>query len=265
MGVRARGAYPMMLVGGTALEYRLIPGDAAKPTLVLLHEGLGCVALWRNFPELLAKATGCAVFAYSRAGYGRSDRITLPRPLDYMTIEAIDVLPGVLARANISRYILVGHSDGASIALVYAGRLKDPGLSAVVVMAPHVFAEQCGIDSIRRITAAFRHGELRQRLHKYHGNNVDCAFNGWSGVWLDPDFMQWSIVADLDGIEVQLLQIQGADDEYGTQQQLRQIADGVRIEVETVELPACGHAPHLERTDETVAAIAKFVANSPLH
>lgn len=139
-----------------------------------------------------------------------------------------------------------------------AGKLKDPGLFSVVVMAPHVFAAQCGIDSITAIEKAFRHGELRQRLHKYHGSNVDCAFNGWSGAWLDPDFMQWTIVADLAGIEVPLLQVQGRNDEYGTRQQLSQIAAAVRPTVETVELDACGHAPHLERANETVAAITDF-------
>ncbi len=258
MGSAAGDAYPRMVVDDVALEYRLIPGDAAKPALVLLHEGLGCVALWRNFPDLLARATGCTVFTYSRAGYGSSEPIVLPRPLDYMTIEAVEVLPQVLARANINQHMLIGHSDGASIALVYAGLLNDPGLRSVVVMAPHVFAEPCGIDAIKSIEKTFRRGDLRRRLYKYHGRNVDCAFDGWSGAWLDPDFMQWTIVADLAGIDVPLLQIQGLNDEYGTQLQLRQIAHAVRVDIETVELDACGHAPHLERSDETVAAIAEF-------
>tara|TARA_Y100000588_G_scaffold368385_2_gene436192 strand:+ start:2170 stop:2976 length:807 start_codon:yes stop_codon:yes gene_type:complete len=250
--------YPTMFVDGVALEYRLVPGDPSKPTIVLLHEGLGCVALWKNFPDLLAAITGCAVFAYSRAGYGGSDAIALPRPLEYMTREAIEVLPKVLACASIKRYVLVGHSDGASIALVYAGNIKDLGCCSVVAMAPHVIAEQCGIDSIRTRESAFCHGELRCRLLKYHGNNVDCAFLGWCGAWLDPDFMDWTIVADLAGIEVPLLLIQGREDEYGTPQQLREIERAVLSTPQTMELRDCGHSPHFDCADETMAAIAEF-------
>lgn len=257
MGMRGR-TYPIMFVNGVALEYRLVPGDPSKPTLVLLHEGLGCVAMWKNFPDLLAAITGCTVFVYSREGYGGSDPIALPRPLEYMTREAIEVLPNVLACAGIKRYVLIGHSDGASIALVYAGNTKDPGLCSVVVIAPHVIAEECGIDSIKTIDAAFCDGGLRRRLHRYHGTNVDCAFLGWRGAWLDPNFMHWTIVADLAGIEVPLLLIQGCEDEYGTMQQLREIEGAVRSTPKTVELRDCGHSPHFDCADETVAAIAEF-------
>lgn len=258
MGGVERGPYPVMSVNGSMLEYRSIAGDASKPTLVLLHEGLGCVALWRDFPDRLAAATGHPVFAYSRAGYGGSDPITLPRPLEYMTLEATEVLPSVLESANITQYTLIGHSDGASIALVYAGNINDVGLCSVVVIAPHVFAEQCGINSIAAVEGSFLDGDLRARLKKYHGSNVDCAFQGWCGAWLDPKFLQWTIVQHLAGIGVPLLQIQGRDDEYGTVRQLRQIETAVDVNVKTRLLDVCGHAPHLECAEETVAAIAEF-------
>jgi pimeloyl-ACP methyl ester carboxylesterase len=254
-----------MSVGGTDLEFRSIQGDASKPTLVLLHEGLGCVALWRDFPDRLAVATGQAVFAYSRAGYGGSDPVAVPRPLDYMTIEAIDVLPHVLNKANIGGTTLIGHSDGASIALVYAGKIAAPGLCSVVAIAPHVFAEQFGIDSITTFSATFHDGELRRRLEKYHGSNVDCAFQGWSQAWLDPRFLQWTIVPHLAGIEVPVLQIQGLDDEYGTARQLRCIESAIEAKVDTLLLDACGHAPHQQCSDKTLTAITEFCQATALH
>jgi pimeloyl-ACP methyl ester carboxylesterase len=258
MGSTVRAAYPVMSVNGISLEYRMIPGDPVKPTLVLLHEGLGCVALWRDFPDRLAAATGRSVFAYSRAGYGGSDPIELPRPLEYMSIEAIEILPDVLESAKIQRSTLIGHSDGASIALVYAGKVKDAGLRSVVILAPHVFAEQSGVDSIAAVEESYIDGDLRQRLKKYHGANVDCAFRGWCDSWLNPQFLHWTIVPDLAGIEVPVLQIQGRDDEYGTVEQLRRIETEIDVAVETLMLEQCGHAPHLERSDETLAAIAEF-------
>ena len=258
MSDKLRAAYPVMSVNGVSLEYRLITGDRDAPVLVLLHEGLGCVALWRDFPERLAAATGRSIFAYSRAGYGGSDPASLPRPLDYMSREATRVLPYVLEAAHISRHILIGHSDGASIALVCAGEVRDPGLHRVVVLAPHVFAEQSGVDSIAAIDKTYHAGGFRERLEKYHGTNVDCAFRGWCDAWLDPGFMRWSIEAALAGIEVPVLQIQGRDDEYGTIEQLTRIERGSGGSVETLLLDSCGHAPHLERAEDTLAAIAEF-------
>jgi len=258
MADKLRATYPVMSVNGISLEYRLITGDADAPVFVLLHEGLGCVALWRDFPERLAAATGHPVFAYSRAGYGGSDPISLPRPLDYMSREATTVLPYVLEAARISQHTLIGHSDGASIALVYAGEVRDPGLHSVVTLAPHVFAEQSGIDSIAAIDKTYIEGGLRTRLEKYHGANVDCAFRGWCDAWLDPGFIRWSIEPALAGIKVPVLQIQGRDDEYGTVEQLTRIEQALGGSVETLLLDACGHAPHLERAEETLAAIGEF-------
>lgn len=258
MSVKAGEPAGSLSVNGVALEYRRVAGDPQRPVLVLLHEGLGCVALWRDFPERLAAATGRSVFVYSRAGYGGSDPAVLPRPLEYMSLEATDVLPDVLEQAQIREFTLVGHSDGGSIALVYAGVVRDPGLQSIVTLAPHVFAEQSGVDAIAAIAEVYATGALRERLEKYHGKNVDCAFRGWCDSWLHPDFLHWSVEHTLDGINVPILQIQGRDDEYGTIEQLNRIENRVSSQVTTLLLDDCGHAPHLERPKETLAAINDF-------
>ena len=246
---------------GRKLECLHLDGDTTRPTLVLLHEGLGCVALWRDFPQRLAAATGCAVFAYSRFGYGGSDAAPLPWPLDYMQREGRDVLPGVLAAAGIGDCVLVGHSDGASIALVHAatsGRVKVRG---VVVMAPHVFAEDCGLESIANVRGQFDAG-LRHKLAKYHGANVDCAFRGWSESWLHPDFRRWNLEGFLPEITAPVLQIQGVDDQYGTAAQLQAIAAGVSGPCETHLLEDCRHAPQFEQPELTLALIEEFIRRS---
>jgi len=250
--------FQTIAVDGVRLEYRRIAGERGRPTLVLLHEGLGCVALWRDFPDALAAATRCPVFSYSRAGYGGSDPISLPRPLQYMSIEAARVLPRLLECAAIDDFALIGHSDGATIALVYAGQNDHPGLRGVVAIAPHVFAEASGIASIAAIDATYRHGDLRQRLAKYHADNVDIAFRGWCDSWLHPDFRHWSVEADLPGITVPVLLIQGTADEYGTAEQLRRIEQAVSGPVSSVWFEGCGHAPQQERRTETLAAIRHF-------
>ncbi|MDP6183608.1 MAG: alpha/beta hydrolase [Gammaproteobacteria bacterium] len=247
-----------MSVNGVSLEYRRIVGNPALPALVLLHQGLGCNALWRDFPDRLALATGRSVLLYSRAGYGGSDAIPLPRPLEYMSLEATDVLPQVLENAGITEHTLVGHSDGASIALVYAGEIRDPNLKSLVLLAPHVFAEQSGVDSVGAARETYTNGDLRDRLKKYHGDNVDCAFLGWSDSWMDPRFLRWSIESALGGVAVPVLQIQGRDDEYGTVEQLRRIEKGVKSSVQTLLFEECGHAPHLERSEDTLRAIVQF-------
>ncbi len=257
MAAVAYGELPTLRVAGAALEYCRIAGDPGRATIVLLHEGLGCVALWRDFPEQLAAATGNPVFAYSRAGYGASAPIVLPRPLDYMSREATDTLPQVITAAGITRYILLGHSDGASIALVHAGTAP-AGLDSTIVMAPHVFTEACSVASIRIADEAYRGRDLRRRLAKYHGSNVDLAFRGWCDSWLAPDFLAWSIEASLAGITTPLLQIQGKDDEYGTIEQLRRIERGVPGAVTTLLLDDCGHAPQFDRAPATLAAVAEF-------
>ncbi len=236
-------------------------GAGGAPTLVLLHEGLGCVEMWRDFPLKLARATGCGVFGYSRLGYGGSSPCTLPRPLDYMQEEGLRNLPLVLKAAGVGEFILVGHSDGGSIALVNAGGVQPPELKGVVTLAAHVFCEEVSVRSIAQARGEFVEGTLRKKLIRYHGDNVDCAFWGWNDAWLDPEFMKWNIEEYLPGIEVPVLAIQGAEDQYGTVAQVEAI--GRATGAETLILEECGHSPHLARPEETLAAIGKFVATLP--
>jgi pimeloyl-ACP methyl ester carboxylesterase len=246
-------------VRGSALECLRIEGDSGLPTLVLLHEGLGCVALWRDFPQRLAAATGCPILAYSRAGYGGSCARALPWPLDYMEREGLHGVSSLLDAAGIGDCVLFGHSDGASIALVNAGAVADPRVRGVIVMAPHVFTEEVGLRSIEEARVAFRDGDLRAKLAKYHGTNVDCAFHGWCDSWLHPDFARWNIEHVLPGLRVPLLQIQGEGDQYGTPAQLAAIARGVRGPCTTLLLPDCRHAPQFEQPQATLAASAEFM------
>ena len=246
-------------VGGARLEaacHGPAPGDA--PTLVLLHEGLGCVALWRDFPARLATATGWGVFAWSRAGYGRSDPVALPRPLDYMEREAGETLRRALDGFGLERGVLVGHSDGASIAALYAGGTADARVRATVLIAPHFFTEGPGLDAIREARRSYDDGDLRARLARYHGD-VDVAFRGWNDAWLDPGFEAWDITDAIDHLRVPTLAIQGEADPYGTRAQVDVLTERSYAPVETLMLPGCGHAPHVERPDETVARIDAFV------
>ena len=231
------------------------------PTLVLLHEGLGSVALWRNVPERLAVATGCGVFAYSRFGYGSSDTTALPRPMSYMHHEAQVVLPQVLRAAGIVQPVLIGHSDGGSIAAIYAGT---PGarLMGLVTIAAHFFVEDLNISSIRQIGATYEIGDLRERLARYH-RDVDVAFRGWHGAWLDPRFRGFDITSFLPLIRVPILALQGADDPYGTDRQLAVFADNVRVPIDARLIAGARHSPHLEAKDATLDAITSFIANLP--
>ena len=233
------------------------PGPAEAPTLVLLHEGLGCVALWRDVPALLADATGCGVFAYSRFGYGESDPKPLPWPLTYMQDEARDVLPRVLDAADIRQSILVGHSDGGSIAAAYAGTARDKRLRGVVTIAAHFFVEELNLAAIRRIRGEYEQGGLRERLGRYH-RDVDVAFHGWNNSWLHPDFAQFDLTPEVAGITVPILAMQGTDDPYGTAAQLDALRCHARAPLETALIPGARHAPHLEAKEATLAAIARF-------
>src|SRR5438046_8408849 len=175
-------------IGASDLEYRMIgPGPDAAPTIVMLHEGLGSVGLWGDFPEKLQAATGCGLFAWSRAGYGNSSPVTLPRPLDYMHIEAFDVLPKVLDTIGFRRGLLLGHSDGASIAAIYAGSRQDHRVKGIALMAPHFIVEDISVKSIAEIKTTYETTNLRAKLARWH-KDVDNAFHGWNGAWLDPKF-----------------------------------------------------------------------------
>lgn len=247
-------------IEGQRLEYQLLSPDQAGPlTLILLHEGLGCVALWKEFPRQLAEASGCRVLSYSRAGYGGSDPCPLPRPLSFMHDEGLRVLPKILAAAEIERAVLVGHSDGASIALIHAGGLADPRIQGLVLMAPHVLVEELTVASIRQARDAYASSDLRQRLGRYHGDNVDCAFLGWSGAWLDPDFLAWNLENYLPTIRVPVLLIQGQEDNYGTLRQLETIAEKLPGGAESIILPDCGHSPFRDQSEQTLQAIVGFL------
>ena len=245
--------------GGARLEVRRIgPPPEDAPTIVFLHEGLGSVSTWRDFPDGLAAETGCGALVYSRAGYGRSDPAALPRPVRFMHDEA-EVLEDVVRAAGVRDCMLLGHSDGASIALIAAGRRAIPGLRALVLEAPHVFAEPSGLESIARIAETYQLTNLRARLERHHGANTDVAFWGWNRVWLDADFRAWNIEEFLPGIAVPALVIQGEADEYGSWAHVDAVVRQSGAPVETLALPGCGHAPHAEQRDAVLAAMTRFV------
>jgi len=246
--------------GGHELEYVWHgPPPRKAPTLVFLHEGLGCVSLWRDFPAQAAEATGCGALVYSRAGYGASDPVELPRPISFMHNEALTTLPQVLAATGVREAILVGHSDGGSIALIYAGGARATEVRGLVLEAPHVFVEDLSVESIARAAENYERGDLRRGLARYHGENVDCAFWGWNKVWLDPQFRSWNIEEYLPGIKAPVLVLQGENDEYGTLRQVEAIERGCRARVESRILSDCGHSPHRDQPERTLAAIRSFV------
>jgi len=248
----------MLDLGDQQLEYRWVgPRPNAAPTIVLLHEGLGCVGLWGDFPERLATATGLGVFLYSRAGYGASSTIALPRPINYMDPEAKAVLPRVLQAIGFQRGLLIGHSDGASIATIYAGSTEDHRISGLVLIAPHFFAEEMGLAAIAQAKVAFESGDLRQRLARWH-QNVDAAFKGWNGAWLDPGFRAWDITDALAYIRVPVAIIQGVDDQYGTQRQIAVAEEQCYCPVEVTLLDGVQHAPQRESPDRVAQVIAEF-------
>ncbi len=248
-----------LAAAGKSLEYMCLgPPPTEAPTVVLLHEGLGCIKLWRDFPLALAAATGFGVFAYSRAGYGQSESAELPRPLNYMTREAEDVLPEVLDSIGVQNVVLVGHSDGATIAAIYAGQVADPRVKVVVLIAPHFFTETAGLAEIGKARDAFNNGDLRTRLSKYH-RDPDNAFRGWNDSWLDPEFKTWDVSDVLDKISVPVLAIQGREDPYGTLAQIEAVASRIKhTSASTLIIDDCQHAPHLEHGPGVIKAIAEF-------
>lgn len=247
--------------GGKRLEWGAFgpaPGPG-RPVIALLHEGLGGLALWRDFPDRLARATGLGVFAWSRAGYGRSEPCDLPRPLDYMTREAVEVLPQVLDALGAGRVILMGHSDGATIAAIHAGSVQDRRLRGVVLMAPHFFTEEMGLAEIARVREAYETTDLRAKMAKYHAD-PDAAFRGWNGAWLDPGFKAWNVADVIDTIRVPALVIQGRGDQYGTLAQVAEVEARSRAPVELLVLDDCRHAPQADRPEAVLAAVADFTA-----
>jgi len=246
-----------LTVDGSRLEYcRIGPAAGDAPTIVFLHEGLGSITQWKDFPAALCERSGCHGLVYNRQGYGGSD--TLDRLSQrFMHHEALDVLPRVLDALEIKRPVLFGHSDGGSIALIYAGSGQH-SLGGLILEAAHVFVEDVTVARIAELTASYRSTDLRARLERHHGVNVDRLFDCWTQTWLSPEFRDWNIEEYLAGIECPVLVLQGRDDEYGTLRQVEAIAAGV-THSDTVVIDGCGHAPHLERRNEVLDASVGFL------
>jgi pimeloyl-ACP methyl ester carboxylesterase len=251
---------PLIDIGPGPLDYELVEASAtavARPTLVFLHEGLGSIGLWRGFPDRVRdRLGGPRTLVYSRHGYGQSVVVPPPRSLRYMHDEALDVLPILFERLGVERPLLVGHSDGASIALIYAG--AGHPVAGLVLIAPHVIVEDRSIAGIEEARQAFLTTDLPMRLARHHAD-PDATFWGWNGAWLDPSFREWSIEEYLPSIDCPLLLVQGEADAYGTLRQLDLIQESVRGATRRLVLPGVGHAPHVEQPDDVADVIASFV------
>ncbi len=250
---------PSVQAAGHSLNYEWIASEgAAGPVLVFLHEGLGSIRQWRDFPARVAQATGCRALAYDRYGYGQSDVLReAKRTVQFMHDEALVALPQLLSALEVARPVLVGHSDGASIALIHAGAGFE--VAGVAAMAPHVFIEEVCITSIAAAAHAFETTDLAEKLGRYH-RDARRTFDGWADVWRENDFRRWDIREEyLPGIRCPVLAIQGHDDEYGTMAQLDEIARRVAGPCELVKLEACGHSPFRDQPEKTLGSVAAFV------
>ena len=235
------------------------PGPDAAPTIALLHEGLGCLALWRDFPAALAAATGCGVLAWSRPGYGASSAISLPRPFSYLHDEARERVSPVLDAFGVRRCLLLGHSDGASIAAIHAGSVADARVAGVALLAPHFVVEELSLDGVREARRRWDQGDLRARLARHH-QDVAGAFLGWAETWADPAFRSWDITAELARIRVPLLVVQGSADAYGSVAQLRLAETLAAGPVQGLLLEGVGHVPQVEAPQQVLAALREFTA-----
>ena len=245
-------------VDGKRLEILLYPAAGSKATIVMLHEGLGSVAMWKDFPERIAEATGCRVLVYSRYGHGKSERLAEKRAPDFMHHEAKVVLPELLHQFEIQQPVLLGHSDGGSIALIYAGTWPER-VRGLVLEAPHVFVEDFGLRSTIAIRTIYESTDLSKKLGRYH-DHVDEMFRGWNDIWLDPQFRAWNIEDYVSPITCPVLVIHGEEDEYGTIAHVEAIQRG-GPQARAMILPRCGHSPHRDQRDLTLEAISKFVAS----
>jgi pimeloyl-ACP methyl ester carboxylesterase len=259
---------PFIDILGSSIEYARHPGAGNRATVVMLHEGLGSVSMWRDFPARVAATTAHTVIAYSRAGYGGSEalpdsndpagpRRNLRAP-DFMHREAFEMLPALLAALDIERPVLFGHSDGGSIALLYASRLPATG---VIAMAPHVMVEDISITSIEEARVAWETTDLPRRLAKHH-DDAEGAFRGWNDIWLAPGFRDWNIEAELPLIKAPILAIQGENDQYGTLYQIEEIARR-NPRTRLFKIPECGHSPHRDQPDIVLGAVQSFLATLP--
>jgi pimeloyl-ACP methyl ester carboxylesterase len=245
-------------VCGHRLEVQRIAGaKAGAPTIVFLHEGLGSVAMWRDFPQRVVEATGCPAVVYSRYGYGQSDPLQASFQVRYMHDEGLVALPQLLDKLGLDAPILFGHSDGGSISLVHAG--AHDRVKALILEAPHVFVEDICIESIAAAKVTFATTDLAKKLARYHAD-AEKSFRGWNDAWLHPDFRAWNIEEYLPAVTCPVLAIQGYDDEYGSMVQLESIERQVQGQVELVKLERCGHSPHRDRPEAVLEAVTRFVA-----
>lgn len=249
--------YREVIVDGKRLETLVISSAGNSSTIVMLHEGLGSISMWKDFPEQLALATGWRVLVYSRDGHGKSQRLAGKRSVDFMHHEAKVVLPDLLRQFEIERPMLLGHSDGASIALIFAGTWPQQ-VRALILEAPHIFVQDFGLQSIRSIRTLYESTDLPQKLGRYH-DHVEEVFRGWNDIWLDPQFRGWNIEEYLSPITCPVLVIQGENDEYGTLAQVRAIQRGIPA-AQAVILPNCGHSPHRDHVNLILETVAKFVS-----
>jgi len=238
---------------------RIEPASARGPTLVFLHEGLGSIGQWKDFPTRLCQACTLPGLVYERWGFGRSEPLTEPRRNDYLHHEALDSLPAVLERCDITEPpILIGHSDGGTIALLFAAAFPERP-RAIITEAAHVFIEEVTLSGIRAAKELYETTDLRRRLALYHGPNTDAVFRGWCDTWLREDFRHWNIIAELPRITCPALILQGGDDEYGTPAQIETIAAAVSGPVETVLLPDCAHLPHHQARERVLVLMQRFI------
>ena len=240
-------------------KHIILTPESDKPTLVFLHEGLGCLEMWKDFPEQLCQASGLNGFVYERIGFGQSAPLGLiPRPIDYLEREGGIILPAVLEQAGIEKPLLIGHSDGGSIALIYAATHPDRPV-ATITEAAHVFLEDIGIKGITEAGELYRTTDLKEKLEKYHFDNTEKAFMGWYQTWLSPEFKHWNIEQMLPNITCPLLVIQGIDDEYGTQHQVQSIVENSTGPATPLMIPNCAHIPHFQSLDTVKKAMCDFI------
>lgn len=243
-------------IQGRRIEYDFVRAAPDAPVIVFLHEGLGSLSLWRDFPSRIMHATGCSALTFSRYGHGRSDPLTAPRRVDFMHDEALNALPKLLDQLAVEQPILLGHSDGGSMALIYAGGSGRP-VSGLIVMAPQVMVEDVSVKSIRETKRSFEITDLREKLARHHAD-PEATFRGWNDIWLDPGFRDWNIEGFLPRVACPILAIQGEDDEYGTMEQVDRIAR-LAADVDLVKLQDCGHFPHRDQPEAVIKAIVRFV------
>jgi len=267
-GVLSRQSFHVEAGGHRLFAEKIHPDkhtlSEGSPTIVFLHEGLGSIGQWRDFPATLCLVTGLAGLVYDRWGYGKSDPVTLPRPVRYLHDEALTTLPEVLEKCDVGEAILVGHSDGGTIALIFASVHPKHALG-IATEAAHVFVEDVTVKGIEEAVQIYRTTALPGRLSKYHGTNTDLAFRGWAETWLSPEFRRWNVEEYLPGVVCPVLAIQGAEDQYGTPAQVESITGKVTGPARKLLIPACGHIPHHEARSTVLTEMKQFIDETLAH